>query len=252
MGSPYSVARKKYSQEDIIATNELLKQTGQNLFTHLPYVYNLAGSAKLNKLAFQDDEGVTQQVLKCCQSIGDEIAVLDKMRCKQKGCVIHMGSSAHSNGLNTIATSINKIQLSSTCPLLLETMVGRGNVLGKTFDELRGVYELVANKDGVGFCIDTCHIFSQGLYDMQSEKNIDQLFEDMERTLGRPKVKLVHLNDSVTDFLSGKDNHALIGQGKIWTENLKPLKYLVKRFTAWDVPLVLETSWTDLKVVHCL
>lgn len=252
MGTPYSPTRKKYSDGDIAATNELLQQTGQNVFTHLPYVYNLAGSAKKNRLAFDGDDEVTSYTLKCCESIGQEIQTLDKLHCYKKGCVLHIGSSGDPRGLKTVAASINAINLSNSCPLLLETMVGRGNVLGKTFEELRQVYEAVEDKEGVGFCIDTCHIFSQGLYRMHDEADIDRLFEDMDRVLGRKKIGLVHLNDSSKNFKSCKDRHALVGRGMIWGSRRKPLKYLIKRFTDWDVPLVLETAESDLKVVHAL
>ena len=252
MGSPYTLNRRKISSEDISAANAVLKSTGQNVFTHLPYVYNLAGSAKKNKLAFADDQEVTDYTLQCCRSISEEIRTLDKLQCRQKGCVIHIGSSTYSEGLATVAKSINQMELQDSCPLLLETMVGRGNVLGKTFEELVQVRESVEKKSAVGFCVDTCHIFAQGLYEMASVESVDKLFEDMERVLKRANVKLVHLNDSVADFSALVDNHARVGQGKIWSHDIKPLKYLIKRFTDWDVPLVLETQWRDLEVVHCL
>lgn len=41
-------------------------------------------------------------------------------------------------------------------------MAGQGNTIGGTFEELHEIIDLVSDKNRVGVCIDTCHIFAAG------------------------------------------------------------------------------------------
>ena len=82
--------------------------------------------------------------------------------------------------------SINKIKFDEqsdekSAKLILETMVGRGGVLGKSFQELRKVYDSIKEKDRIGFCIDTCHVFAEGLYDLRKKEEIDKIKISMNK-----------------------------------------------------------------------
>lgn len=50
-------------------------------------------------------------------------------------------------------------------------MAGAGNVIGGKFEDLRDIIAMVKDKDRVGVCLDTCHLFVS-LY----ATGIDQLF----------------------------------------------------------------------------
>ena len=41
-------------------------------------------------------------------------------------------------------------------------MAAQGNVIGGFFEDLRDIIELVDNKERVGVCLDTCHMFAAG------------------------------------------------------------------------------------------
>jgi deoxyribonuclease-4 len=121
--------------------------------------------------------------------------------------------------------------------VLLETTAGAGKVIGSRFEELSEMIERVPPglRDRVGVCVDTCHIFAAG-YDLR-----DDYFGVMERladVIGLHRVRLFHLNDSMTAFGSRRDRHAAIGEGSLGDE---PFRHLVNDPRFAGVPMVLET-----------
>ncbi len=44
----------------------------------------------------------------------------------------------------------------------METGAGNGKEVGRRFEELRKVMDLVQSHERLGVCIDTCHIFAAG------------------------------------------------------------------------------------------
>jgi deoxyribonuclease-4 len=56
--------------------------------------------------------------------------------------------------------------------------------------------------------------------------------------LGRPQVRLIHLNDSKSAFASGVDRHWHIGEGHI---GLEAFRRIVNHQALRDLPLILET-----------
>lgn len=252
LGSPYSLKRRQITEKDISKCNSLLDDPNKTtqVFTHLPYVYNLAGSIKNNKIAWASSESneTDNYIKECLQSIDYELETLDKLNCSCKGCVLHIGSCKDKiKGLQSVAKSINQCSLKTNTPLLLETMVGSGTVLGKTFEDLAYVHSLVdqEKQSKIGFCIDTCHVFASGQYDLSKISEIDKMFEDFDRVCHSNSLKLIHLNDSKESFSSSKDRHQLLMKGHIWSEDNKSLYHLIKVSKARNVPLVLETSETD-------
>ena len=255
LGSPYNLKRKDITKDDIIKSNNLLNQSNLNIFTHLPYIHNLAGSVKNNCLHWTGDHSDTY-ILESLKSIEDEILFLDKLNCPRKGAVLHIGSSGKfdsNQGIEKVAISINKIKFNSheknPSKLILETMVGRGGVLGKTFYELKKVYDLVECKERIGFCIDTCHVFSEGLYDLRKKEEIDKMFNDFDAVIGLDKLSLIHLNDSKTEFNSKQDKHERIGSGEIF-KNVKCLQYMLKKINDYKISTVLETVEEDYDVIQ--
>ncbi len=249
LGNPYSINRRSFTKQDIDNANVFIKRSNIDIFSHLPYVYNLAGNATKNKIAWNNDKETDDYLNLCIDSITKEIDQLDKLVCKNKGCVLHIGSCKDvDKGLEAVATSINKINFSGNTPLILETMVGNGSKLGCTFDQLAKVYSLVDNKENVKFCIDTCHIFAQGLYDFKTTNSVDKMLEDFDRTLGLKNLACVHLNDSIFDFGEKKDRHQLISKGYCFKDK-NILEYTVSKFQSLDVPMILETEPQDVRNV---
>lgn len=98
--------------------------------------------------------------------------------------------------------------------ILVETTAGCGTALGGTFEELAELRSLMAPslRDRVGFCVDTCHIFSAG-YDLRHE--FDAVWDQWDALIGLEHLECFHLNDSKTPFHSCRDRHELIGEGSL-------------------------------------
>lgn len=128
----------------------------------------------------------------------------------------HTGSGVDA-GIRQFAESLNRIfdslpdNHTVTC---LETTAGQGTTLGRSFDEIAAIIDLVEDKSRVGVCFDTCHAFAAG-YDLRSEASTVEVFDEFDRVIGLDKLRVLHLNDSKQPFGSNKDRHDHIGQGEI-------------------------------------
>lgn len=256
-GNPYSLNRRTHSDKEIKECNQFLAHSGLSVFTHLPYVINLAGNATTKTIAYYDgDESVDEKVEACVESIDKELKEVSRLKCQNKGCVLHIGSVGSGGdsekGCDAVSQSINKLRFEGDTPLLLETMVGRGGVLGKSFEELASVYSKVENRAKVGFCLDTCHVFAEGLFDLGTIEGIDSCFESFDQTIGLNKLNLVHLNDSMCEHSSHQDRHSRIGGGFIWRERLDAFRYFFKKCRGMGIPMVLETELQDVVNVYKL
>lgn len=94
-----------------------------------------------------------------------------------------------------------------------------------------------ALRSRAGYGLDTCHLFASGLDFVSSPKAAAALLDRFEAVIGEPP-SFFHLNDSVNDFGSNKDRHALIGEGKIGVE---PFRWLLADARTRGVPLIIET-----------
>ena len=98
--------------------------------------------------------------------------------------------------------------------VLIEGTAGAGTALGATFEELRALRDAmpVAVRDRVAFCLDTAHLHAAG-YDVAG--NVEAVWEEFDRVLGRSLLKCLHLNDSRARRGSRLDRHQWIGDGTI-------------------------------------
>lgn len=247
MGNPHSTNRSNISDNDIIKTNNLLKRFDTNIFTHFPYISNLAGS--VDSLAWDNDQKQDIKTQKVIVSLEYELDIISKLNCKNSGVIIHPGNFSDRNkGLLTISKSINKINFKPKSKLILENSAGQGVSLATTFGELKIIYDniLEDKKKNIGFCIDTCHIFAYGEYEISRAEEMKRMFIDFDNIIGIDKLSLIHLNDCETNFGSKKDRHACIGQGNIWKHNKESLYYLLEICKEYKVPFVLETEINDM------
>ena len=113
-------------------------------------------------------------------------------------------------------------------------MSGKGSEIGSTFDELSAIIRESGNKDNLGICFDTCHMFDSG-FDFN---NLDKILCEFDKKIGINKLKIIHINDSKNKIGSKKDRHEKIGQGYIGLETFRRIinnKYIKK------LPMILET-----------
>ena len=178
---------------------------------------------------------------------------IEMQRCETLGInnlVMHPGShtgSGEARGLTRVARHINRLFDSipdNKVTLSLETTAGQGSTLGYCFEQLAEIFELVEDKNRIGVCLDTCHIFAAG-YPISDPGDYKSTIRQFNKTVGIKKLKVIHLNDSKTDIGSRKDRHEHIGKGFIGKEGFRNM---VNDRRLEKIPMVLETPKNeDLK-----
>lgn len=147
----------------------------------------------------------------------------------------HVGQGSE-EGIKMIGEMLNHIlKKEQHTTVLLETMAGKGTEVGRSFEELRAIIDLVELKDHMGVCLDTCHIYDAG-YDIVNR--LDQVLEEFDRIIGLDRLKAIHMNDSKNPFASHKDRHEKIGEGSL---GVKTFETMVKHPKLEGIPIYLET-----------
>lgn len=103
---------------------------------------------------------------------------------------------------------------SDGCPLHLENTAGAGGTLGRAFEELARLVELIGDDSRVGICLDSCHLYASG-YDIRDRGKLASVLDDFDASLGMKRLGSLHINDSVTGLGSNRDRHANLGDGEI-------------------------------------
>ena len=156
------------------------------------------------------------------RSVNSFIAELQ--RCEQLGIpyvVSHPGNyiDDHRRGLDANAANYTRClaKVPGKVMVLLETTAGTGTALGRSFEELAELRALIPepHRARIGFCADTCHLFSAG-YDLVND--YDGVWNHWESVLGLKQLRCLHLNDSKTPFDSHRDRHELIAEGSLGAE----------------------------------
>lgn len=147
----------------------------------------------------------------------------------------HVGQGSET-GIKLIAELLNTIlKPEQTTTVLLETMSGKGTEIGRSFEEIRWILDLVELSDHVGVCLDTCHVHDGG-YDIIHD--LDHVLEEFDRIIGRERLKAIHMNDSKNPVNSHKDRHEKIGEGHI---GIDALTAIICHEKLQGIPIYLET-----------
>lgn len=232
-GAPQNTFRKSIDQMRIEEAHEFMKNKGfelSNVVVHAPYIINLANpdpekrsfaTAFLTKEIIRTHSlGVTQMVLHPGSAVGKDRPQAIKWI---------------SEGLDIVFDNTSNLKVK----IALETMAGKGNEVGKTFEELREIINLSKNKDRLSICLDTCHIFDAG-YDIVN--NYENVKNEFDKIIGLDKISVIHVNDSKNILGSSKDRHENLGFGNIGFETLLKVIY-DKDFK--DIVKILETPYIN-------
>jgi deoxyribonuclease IV len=137
------------------------------------------------------------------------------------GVVLHPGSAKTGHVGEAIArageTIARALADSEGCELHLENTAGAGGTLGRSFEELAGLLEAAGGEERLGVCLDSCHLLASG-YDIRTAGGMSSVQRECTRTLGRGRVRSLHLNDSQTPLGSNRDRHANVGAGELGEE----------------------------------
>ncbi|RNA64512.1 deoxyribonuclease IV [Prosthecochloris sp. ZM_2] len=145
--------------------------------------------------------------------------------------------------LATIAESVNMaLEETATVTAVLENTAGQGSNLGHSFEQLATIIDQVSNKERIGVCLDTCHLFAAG-YDLRTPEAVENMFDEFNSIIGLDYLKGMHLNDAKLELDSRKDRHASIGKGCIGTDGFAAI---IRHPATADIPLILETPDPDI------
>lgn len=151
----------------------------------------------------------------------------------------HVGQGAE-QGIEMIAEALNGALFEEqTTTVLLETMAGKGSEVGRSFEELRRIIDLVDLDDKLGVCLDTCHIWDGG-YDVVD--HLDDVLNEFDQVIGLDHLKAIHLNDSMNPLGAHKDRHEKIGQGHL---GLEAITRIINHPALKELPFILETPNDD-------
>ena len=227
-GAPQNTKRKDISELCIEEGHEYMKEHGIDRFViHAPYIINLGNTVKpeIYKLAKDFLAVELQRTI----AMGSDTLIL------------HPGSAVGADrgdaikqiieGLNGILTPDMK------CSIALETMAGKGSEIGCTFEEIAAIIDGVECRDKLTVCFDACHVFDAG-YDIVND--LDGVLERFDKTVGKEKISVFHINDSKNGLSSHKDRHANIGEGMI---GLDALAKIVFHPDFAGIPKILETPY---------
>jgi len=166
------------------------------------------------------------------------------------GVVSHPGNymDDRDRGLERNADAIRQAleRVPGQVRIYLETTAGTGTALGRSFEELARIRDLLPPEfqGRIAYCADTCHLYSAG-YDLVG--NFDAVWSDWDRVIGLEHLACLHLNDSKTPFGSRRDRHELIGEGSLGPAPFRRLM-LDPRFA--HIPKILETPKGDDMVTN--
>jgi deoxyribonuclease-4 len=155
----------------------------------------------------------------------------------------HLREISEEACLDNISESLNyAIDQTNDVIMVIENTAGQGSNLGYKFEHLAYIIDKVENKDRVGVCIDTCHLFTSG-YDIRTKETYEKTFKEFDEIVGINYLKGMHLNDSKPDLGSRVDRHDSIGKGKI---GLDAFRFIMNDQRMDDIPMVLETINSDI------
>jgi deoxyribonuclease-4 len=163
------------------------------------------------------------------------------------GLILHPGShvgAGENEGIKRIAESLNLAHASTPkyrTRSILETTAGQGSALGYRFEQLAGIIDLVDEKDRMGVCLDTCHVFAAG-YDISTRGGWEETIGAFDDVIGLRRMSAIHVNDSRKELGSRVDRHDHIGKGRI---GLPGFRLLMNDPRLENVPKILETDKSD-------
>ena len=225
-GAPQNTNRKEINDLLTMKAYELMKENNiklEHVIVHAPYIVNLA-----NMNNFEFSVSFLRSEVERCATLGIKYLVL------------HPGSAVNvsrEEAIDNIASGLNLILDNNLdVTILLETMAGKGNEVGRTFEEIKSIINKIDNKNKIGVCLDTCHIHDAG-YNIL---DFDKVLEEFDRVIGLDKLKCLHINDSKNVNGSHKDRHENFGFGDIGFDNLLDIIYHEKLV---NIPKILETPY---------
>ena len=210
-----------------------LKPSFHAVFAHSSYLLNLAGPDPA--LHARSVEGLAEELRRCAAL---DLGLLVLHPGSHLGTGVEAGIGRAAAGMAEAAGRAAADTGREPARILLEATSGQGNILGRSFAELRALLERLDDR-GVpaGVCLDTCHLFAAG-YPVHEEEGFARTMAELERLVGTRRVRAIHLNDSIGELGGHRDRHTHIGEGRI---GLAGFRLFLNEPRFREVPMCLET-----------
>lgn len=235
LGAPQNTIRKPLSAMNIAKMQDLAKENNillEDIIVHAPYIVNLA---RLDREKHQFAVNFLTQEVRNVAAIGVKYLVLHPG--SHTDCDVTVAIKQIAQGLNQIFANTKDLDV----VICLETMAGKGNEIGRTFEELKAIIDLINDQTRIGVCLDTCHLFDAG-YDLVNR--YDDVKNEFNRIIGFNYLKVIHINDSKNILASHKDRHENIGFGNI---GFNTIIRIINDQTFINLPKILETPYITSK-----
>lgn len=178
LGAPQNSFRRPIKELKIPEFHEYCQSNNiniNNVIVHAPYLLNLANVTNEKTFAWS------------VEFLTKELARMEEIGLKT--VVLHPGSALNARPEDALTQAVKGIDLvlqeNSSVRIALETMCQRGGEVGGTFEQLKYIIEKVQQKERVGVCWDTCHLYAAG-YDIKN--NLAGVIAKFEEEIGLDKL----------------------------------------------------------------
>lgn len=226
LSNPRGWAGPHVSEEDATAFREGWDASGLGpLVAHAPYLVNIASP---NRDFLARSRALTGSTVRACDGLGVDMLVA------------HAGAGGPTEPATARERAATTLRIASDdaehVRVLVELMAGTSGAVASTIAEAAALLE-AADVDGVGLCLDTCHLFAAG-YALDTAEGVDTLFAELKAEGVAGRVALIHANDSKFPCGERRDRHENIGDGFI---GLAGWRAITGRPELSDLTLILET-----------
>ena len=230
----FTTSNRQWEQSEITGADveafrrNMKKGTVKFAFSHAMYLINLAAP---KPEIFRKSINAMIGEIERAEEIGLPFVVVHPGSPKEKG---------RDWGIFRVAEAISRV-FEKTADLkagiALETTAGQGHQLGRSFEELAMILDVLKWNKKLCVCVDTAHIFAAG-YDIRTKNGYKKTWQEFDKIVGMKRLVAIHLNDSRGDVGSHIDRHEHIGKGKI---GLQGFRNIMNDPRFYNIPMVLET-----------
>jgi len=226
VSNPRGWAGPRVTEEDAAAFRQSWSASGFGpLVAHAPYLVNIASP---NRDFVAKSRALAGSTVRACDALGIDFLVL------------HAGAGGPTEPAAARDRAATTLRIASDTAehvrVVVELMAGTAGAVASTIAEAA---ELLAatDIDGVGLCLDTCHLFASG-YALDTAEGVETLFAELVAEGIAGRVALIHANDSLFPRGERRDRHENIGDGFIGQDGWRAI---VARPELTDLALILET-----------
>ena len=191
---------------------ETLRNSPIPVYVHAPYLINVCAD---NNRVRIPSRRILQETCDAAADVG------------ARGVIVHgghvTGEGPQEEGIDRWRKALDSID--TEVPVMIENTAGGDKAVARRVEWIGRLFEVVGGY-GVGFVLDTCHLWAGG-------EPLDEVVPRIIYATGR--IDLVQANDSKDPFDSRRDRHQNLGKGMI------PPEHLARMILDAGAPVVVET-----------